>query len=390
VLQGKGLLDNRQSRVTSPEPQYMPQLDSLRAFAVLAVLVAHNWNPETLPWVLGGLNFGDLGVRLFYVLSGYLITRILLGCRTLADARSESGLFLVRQFYARRFLRIFPIYYLMVAVALAINIQPARAIWPWLVTYTTNLDVALYGHWIGRLGHFWSLAVEEQFYFVWPWLVLVAPRRWLAPTVAVAIGLAPLYRLLALIRFPDDFASGEFARDALTLGWLDSLGAGVLVALAAEQTSGSRPAWPSSRVILPIAAITYVLALVIYQYLHGTMAHLIIGDVAVSALFYCLVSAASRGLGGPVGRMLELKPLVYAGKISYGIYVYHTFPPALLALAFARFGVRYQQSGPLNFALSTVVTVAVAAASWRFLERPMNSQKRHFPYAPGAGSAGEH
>jgi len=363
----------------------MPQLDSLRTLAVLGVLVAHNWNPEKLPWILAGVSWGDLGVRLFYVLSGYLITRILLGCRALAETRTQRGSFLIRQFYARRFLRIFPIYYVVVGLALVVNVSPAREMWPWLVSDTTNLYVALYGHWVGRLGHFWSLAVEEQFYLAWPWVVLFAPRRWLGPVIAAAICLAPLYRLFALIRFPQDFASGELARDALTLGSLDSLGAGALLALAIDGGLGNRSArWSASRVLLPIAGSVYVLSLLIYQYLHVTMAHIIVGNLAASGLFYWLVSAASRGFGGPVGHVMKLKPFVYLGKISYGIYVYHPFPPALLALAFARLGVGYEQSGPVNFALSTLLTVAVAAASWRFFERPINGLKRHFRYAPSA------
>src|SRR5205823_10347779 len=99
-----------------------------------------------------------LGVRLFFVLSGFLITGILLDCRDLADARSQNPLFLMRQFYLRRCLRIFPIYYFVLAVVFAVNLHPAREIWIWLVTYTSNLYISLYGHWIGGLGHFWTLA----------------------------------------------------------------------------------------------------------------------------------------------------------------------------------------------------------------------------------------
>src|SRR5437867_12025886 len=98
------------------EQRYMPQLDSLRFFAVLGVLVTHYAQPQHFPWILGTLEWGDLGVRLFFVLSGFLITGILLGCRELADATPQSVFLLIRQFYCRRFLRIFPVYYLVLAV----------------------------------------------------------------------------------------------------------------------------------------------------------------------------------------------------------------------------------------------------------------------------------
>jgi peptidoglycan/LPS O-acetylase OafA/YrhL len=373
---------NLQPGARGVEAEYMPQLDAVRAFAVLGVLISHNWIPQKLPWILAGLNWGDLGVRLFFVLSGYLITRILLDCRSLCEARAERGRFLVRQFYARRFLRIFPIYYLTVGVTLAANVQPAREMWLWLISYTSNLYVALHAHWVGRIGHFWSLAVEEQFYFVWPWLVLFFPRRWVVGIVATGICVAPLYRLFALVSFTDDFTSGEFARDALTLSPLDSLGAGALLTLIGGGLIRGRAAsWWSQRMLLSVAGVGYVASLVLAYYVPQTFAHVILGNLAISGIFYCVVSAASRRIGGTIGHVLELKPLVYVGKISYGIYIYHAFTPALLALAFARLGLAYEQSGLLNFVLSTALTLAVAIVSWRLVEQPINSLKRHFRYA---------
>jgi peptidoglycan/LPS O-acetylase OafA/YrhL len=117
---------------------HRPQLDALRCFAVVAVLVTHFWQPS-YEGLLGAINPGFLGVRLFFVLSGFLITGILLRCRDESERGEHSRLLVVRRFYARRFLRIFPIYYLIVFVALLINIPSARQAWPWLVTYTLEL-----------------------------------------------------------------------------------------------------------------------------------------------------------------------------------------------------------------------------------------------------------
>src|SRR5262249_40880734 len=153
---------------------YMPQLDGLRAVAVLAV-VAHHTLPGPL---VDALNPGAAGVRLFFVLSGFLITGILLGCRE-SMAQQGAGQALA-SFYARRFLRIFPLYYFALAVVLLAGVQEARDGAAWHLAYLSNVYGVRQG-WLGSLAHFWSLAVEEQFYLVWPALVLSLPRPWLGP-----------------------------------------------------------------------------------------------------------------------------------------------------------------------------------------------------------------
>ena len=111
---------------------YMIQLDALRCFAVLGVLITHFWQPDPIPGPLGQIDLGFVGVRLFFVLSGFLITGILLNNRERARSVGLNPLVVLRQFYARRFLRIFPIYYLVVFLGLALDIPRAREIWPWL------------------------------------------------------------------------------------------------------------------------------------------------------------------------------------------------------------------------------------------------------------------
>ena len=131
---------------------HAPHLDGLRAVAVLAVAWSH-WAPRHQ----FGIPFGT-GVHLFFVLSGYLITRILLRIRT-ADSRAAG----LRAFYIRRALRIFPAYYLWVAFAVA-TLPSVAATWPWHVGYLSNLLIYRQHEWAGPVSHWWSLAVEEQFY----------------------------------------------------------------------------------------------------------------------------------------------------------------------------------------------------------------------------------
>lgn len=177
---------------------YMPQLDGLRAVAVGAVLVHHLLNKSLLPAPLAHIPWGFAGVRLFFVLSGFLITGILLRARIDADRAGTSPLWVIRQFYARRFLRIFPLYYFVIFAGAIINLPPIREEFWWLVSYLFNFRIASLGWFPENVAHFWILAVEEQFYLFWPLLMLFAPRwslLWLSLTM-VAIG--PVFRALIL------------------------------------------------------------------------------------------------------------------------------------------------------------------------------------------------
>jgi peptidoglycan/LPS O-acetylase OafA/YrhL len=369
--------------IRAAERGYMPQLDSLRFFAVLGVMITHNGQPQQFPWIFGTLPWGSLGVRLFFVLSGFLITGILLDCRDLADATSHNPLFLIRQFYIRRFLRIFPIYYFVLAVVFAVNLSPAREIWIWLVTYTSNIYISLYGRWIGNLGHFWTLAVEEQFYIFWPWLVLFAPKKWLIPILSFALVLAPLYRFLAVTIFPADFATGEWTKATFTFSCLDSLAAGALVAVISQSTARKQIISKFfSNLLLPVGAISFILVSILYHYKTYPIAFYVFGDFFSTMVFCWLVSSASRGFNGIVGWLLEFNLLIYFGKITYGIYIYHNFVPALLSPILKQFGTEYSKRSLLHFILSVVVTLLIASLSWHLIEQPINNLKRYFKYTP--------
>jgi peptidoglycan/LPS O-acetylase OafA/YrhL len=360
--------------------RYMLQLDGLRFFAVIGVLLLHYWNPP-LPWVFKNVNTGLLGVLLFFVLSGFLITGILLGCRALAEGDGRGRLFLVRQFYVKRFLRIFPIYYLTLFVLLAVGIPEVRRLWPWLFSYATNLYIAHHLQWLGSIGHFWTLAVEEQFYVVWLWLMLFAPRRWLIPIICGFIALAPIYRSYAVIVHWSDFTTNNHAAGTFTAASLDSLGAGALLALllSSRENTGRFDRY-LGRIAVPIAASVYMLLLTTYYYGVAPKAFAVFGNLCVVVVFAWLVGGAARGLGGIAGSALEARPIRYVGKISYGVYIYHPFIPRLLVFLARHRGLRYHSRGFVNFVVSTALTILVASASWRFVERPINRLKRHFSY----------
>lgn len=345
-----------------------PQLDSLRALAVAGIMAHHYIG-------LRAEQFGALGFQLMLVLSGFLITGILLKCREIVDTTSQSPWAAVRRFYARRALRIVPIYYLVIFVSAAVNIPFARDAFWWLVSFTTNFYLSFRGEWAGRFTPFWSLAVQEQFYALWPWLVLLAPRRWLPALIGAVMLMGPLYRFYAV-----QHGFNPIAVKCLSPASLDALGAGSLLAILIRwgHLNSARARWLAA---LSCAGLAYSAF-----FLNEFTPHMPTGrsgiffNFAFSAAACGLIAACYRGIPGPFGRLLEAGPLVYLGRISYGMYVYHAFVPLLLEAAFVRLGWPYDERHWPFAAFACVVTVAVAAVSWHFVERPLNDLKRHFPY----------
>jgi peptidoglycan/LPS O-acetylase OafA/YrhL len=364
------------------DEHYMSQLDGLRFFAVLGVLVAHNWNPGPAPWIFGRVNWGDLGVRLFFVLSGFLITGILVRGRKLGAHNPERRLFFIRQFYIRRFLRIFPIYYLYLVVIVLIGIWPARQIWPWLFTYTTNIYIWSHLHWIGNIGHLWTLAIEEQFYLVWPWMMLFLPGRCQLRLLLGLMCVSPIYRLYASFHYGADFASESCT---LTIAVVDSLAICALLALAsARDPKGERLRRVLGGMVLPAGIVIYAVVLAVSHYSLDRHALVALGPTGEALIFCWLVGSAAEGFRGRFGRVLEWRPIVCLGKISYGIYIFHTLVQATLTAVARRVGIGYEHNRFTTFLASSLVTFAIASLSWHLFEGPINDCKRHFRYdSPG-------
>lgn len=354
---------------------HRPQLDALRCFAVLGVLVTHFWQPGPYPGILQHVDLGFLGVRLFFVLSGFLITGILLDARDHAVRAGLSQWQVLGRFYGRRVLRIFPLYYLIVLGGLLVGVPRAREAWPWLLTYTSNFYQALEQQSVGYYGHFWTLAVEEQFYLVWPWLVLFAPRRSLALIMIAAVAMAPVYRdvVFGLL--------GTRGWDTLPFGSLDTLGVGALLAIAFRDASAPEELHARlQRLVLPIGLGSYALLNALALSDGGVRWLVALHEISYALICCWLIAGAYRGFCGLPGRLLEARPVVYLGRISYGIYAYHMQMPWLLQRVFAKLGWAFPGHGPARLLLAGAVTVLVAMASWQLVERPINALKRHVPY----------
>jgi peptidoglycan/LPS O-acetylase OafA/YrhL len=358
----------------------MAQLDGLRAFAVALVLGYHFYRP-----VREYVHLGGIGVRVFFVLSGFLITGILLRSRALRDNGEATAGLALRHFYIRRFLRIFPLYYFALALAWLGNVSATRQEIVWHASYLSNVRFFLVnavdpGRWGGNVGHFWSLAVEEQFYLLWPWVILFAPRRWLPGIALGAAALGPIFRFVVFGLTDNDLTS------ILLPGCIDSLALGAYLAITTLPEYRSHPL---TRRIGPAALWSGLLLLAAYLAAeHGDgspMFRIVSFDLAIALIGVWLVARAAAGMTGPVGTALASAPVRYLGTISYGIYVYHLLLPSLLPKIAKRLG-HPDLLQPLGdqalayLAFYTTVTIAVAAVSWHGFEAPILRLKARFEY----------
>ena len=355
----------------------MPQLDGLRAVAVGLVLVGHFFPGA-------GAFFIPLawsGVQLFFVLSGFLITQIvLLQKQRVEDGHSSDGA-AIRTFYLRRFLRLTPLYYLVIILALMFDVGEGRELYPYLLLYLTNVKMALDAAWVGEYSHLWSLAAEEQFYLVWPWLILFLRKKYLPVVLITAILSAMIFKAVMA------FTGQSIFSNLLLFGVTDALGMGALLAvMVSAQRIGSVPNRVSGLFLrtLPVAAFVGLAgALWIFYSSYQNKwidPSFSIWAAASSGLFFTwLVWRSSTGFSGLFGKFLSSRSAIYIGKISYGIYVIHAFVPG--AMTRLNITPSVLPAGAYGwFFLNAAVTIALASASWFLMERPISHFKQKFGY----------
>ena len=349
---------------------YIREIDSLRAGAVLLVLV-HHW----LTGFFEAFPIGRFGVRLFFVLSGFLITSILLESRTRIAAGASTVGGELKTFYARRTLRIFPVYYALLVVTAAAGMSVVVDTLPWHMLYASNVYFALRGEWNEYVTHLWSLSVEEQFYAVWPLTILFLPRRWMLAGLIGLVVAAPLFRLaLALADV------NPIAVRILTPSCFDTLGMGALLAFARFNDWGTER-WTARCFVL--GAPLLVATLIVGLRAPDAVFVLVFQDFAVGLLSVAVLNLVILNAGAAWLAPLRLKPILYVGQISYGIYLYHLFVTHAVASALPTAG------SASKIPLYLIGTLLVAALSWELFEKPINGLKRHFPYAPATRFSNE-
>jgi peptidoglycan/LPS O-acetylase OafA/YrhL len=363
-----------------------PELDALRGLAALAVVIFHA-NPR---W----MGTGWAAVDFFFVLSGFLITSIIL-------KHGGSPGFL-RAFYVRRGLRVWPIYFLALAAVIVVNpvVSEDRVRWgalPAFLTFTQNIELHLTPHsefLTYNVLHTWTLAIEEQFYLVWPaFLALVGGRR--RRVAGVAIGVAALSVALRC----------RGLNHTVLLGRADGLALGGLLAVLLERPAGDATANARRAARFGLLGLLGMAGVVAVRKIAGPGPEVAIPAWPGPALaLYNVAFLGAIGLvvcqsGRPWLAPLRVGPLMALGRLSYGLYLYHYI---LIAWS-VRFGLWAGFGSATAWRLFGALPMGLLAAwcSWRWVEEPALRWKDRFPYrrepsnhpphhvhAPSAGRVG--
>ena len=353
---------------------YQPELDGLRFYAFLGVFVCHSLPFEgafyarfhlPVPWLWGAIaKSGAAGVDLFFALSAFLITSILL------RERSETGAISLRRFYLRRILRIWPLYFLVIALAVVFSHTLADQHLPWYyvagyLLFVGNWVHAVFGRPESVCSPLWTVSIEEQFYLIWPVLMKILSRRGMIVAAIVTFLLADASRLGFMLAG----WSGGFIYYGST-SRCDSLALGILLALFADRL----PALTRyTRLLLLASGLTgWVVSSAWLNEQPGPVdmrmvwGRLIVSLCAGAILYACLDSHSRLVRGSWVVRL---------GKISYGLYMLHlTGILIVLRLLHPRWGLPLLTAKGLGF----VMTVILALASYRWIESPFLRVKDRF------------
>lgn len=379
------------TQTTRPALNHLLQLDGIRFIAVGLVLFDH-WTVTHVDLPIGAL--GALGVTIFFVLSGFLITRILLSSKDKLSQQPNGGLSTyLKTFYIRRTIRIFPVYYLTLFVLALINEPPVRKTFAWLALYGTNIYIALYHTWMGTVDHLWSLAVEEQVYLFLPLLLFFIPRRYVPATAfCMIIGSVGLRYLLHRANLP------WFIGYVSTPTCLDSFGLGALMAYGWLYQRDRFTRFFRSSVWVWVSLAGFILVCLLNNWIeidsprgyHNVMSN-VWERLAASLFGFFLIGRAVLGFGGSMQWILENPVSQYLGRISYGLYLYHNFiynayhtqPTHFTLRAWRRISdiVPFLNSSYFfQFSFYLFLTVALATISWFLIEKPINSLKDRYSY----------
>ncbi|MEP7380925.1 MAG: acyltransferase [Gemmatimonadota bacterium] len=372
------------------QPAYIPALDALRGIAVLLVVARHASAvpaPENpiAAFLLETMRAGWMGVDLFFALSGFLITGILL------DTKGTPGF--LRNFYARRTLRIFPLYFTLLALLFFVGpltplvrneeFQIVRENQGWIWSYLTNVLIS----WQGEqsvpfhLSHLWSLALEEQFYLVWPFVVLILPAKSILRACLVLSAAAVLLRVGIV-------ASAGWGVDAaymLMPARLDALLLGGALAWLVRSPVGRTRVRSLQRPV-GFAALAVLLVTLAWRGSARNDPYMqVFGYAALSLVAVSLIAGAlPQGGSKLLRRILSNRTMQSIGKYSYAIYIFQY--PILLFLEHTveTYLVEWTNHSPLPvalalFVMASVLSIAAARVSWVVLEAPALSLKRFFP-----------
>ena len=362
---------------------YIKQLDSIRTFAVFFVILAH-WSSKS---IAGIFPFGNLGVNIFFVLSGFLITRILLTEKEKIEevGINETKFSAIGNFMMRRSLRIFPVYYLMLLVlyfGATYLPNPIPFDWKYYVVYLQNfLYYFRQSTPEGKVGHFWSLAVEEQFYLIWPWILFFVHKKYIKNVMIIGIVIGTISSLL----FPL-IPGKEILTPALTICCLQSFCFGGLLAYWSVKKDGSLEKNYSA--IKKWALVAFV------AYLGNKLfcPSFVFSDrLFESVITTWIIASILLNKTAKFDFILSNKILISIGRVSYGIYIFHNFIPVSLKAVLHLLKKRvienseswqiitFLQKDVLLFnTICLAILLGIAYFSFYFIETPFLKLKKYF------------
>jgi peptidoglycan/LPS O-acetylase OafA/YrhL len=352
------------------EVRFFGSLDGLRALSIIGVIWFHSWwSTPYYPTLqkLPVLRQGEWGVHIFFVISGFLITTLLL------RERKRSGNISIRDFYIRRSLRIWPLYYATVAIYVVIMLTLERGgerahtffhYLPGFLTYTYTWCIT--PNWpTGPFNLAWTLATEEQFYAFWPLVLRFFRGVWSTVVMAGLIGL----RIAAGYGWTDRVLPPGWLPTRIVLSVAISICMGVLLAQALDSERGFR--WISAvlgaKWAAPVAAVALASAL------WPERVPFLAACLATTALVGACVVREDNGLAW----VLKLRPIAYIGVLSYGMYLFNSLSIHAVKAALERVGIVHPL---LMFPCGVGLAVAAAAFSYKYFETPFLDLKKKFSH----------
>lgn len=343
---------------------YFKSLDGLRAIAVLIVLTAHAGSPYP--------RSGGVGVDIFFVLSGFLITSIL------SSEAERFGCICLRNFYSRRFLRLLPCllltcFFVTIWTIATKKYIPVKEIVITL-TYTANWAYALFNVDLSLLAHCWSLAIEEQYYIIWPFVIVIMERV-TKNTLLKAIILLSVALLIAMYRYG---VVGYYSAARIYFG-LDThmdglvMGSSLCYFIKKNSSDGGitkAKSWVLGYVLVPTAIILIMVIMKIMTWTDPLMGK--IGFWVVASATLVIIADLVAGTHSIIRKPLSLMPVVYIGRISYGIYLWHY--PIFMIIKHNYPEINFVYLMPIKFGVS----IFVASLSYSLVEVPFLRLKKIF------------
>jgi len=349
---------------TKMKLQHLPEMNSLRTIAVIMTLLAH-FSPIEIPYMW-------YGVPIFFTISGFLITTILIN--SLDNDLGKSKITIVKNFMVRRVLRLFPIYYLFILFFFVAKNYFALSLWkneftPYFFTYTPNfLNYQIGNGQMSCFSHLWSLGVEEQFYLFWPWIILFPPAKFRMPIIISMIFISLTYIFI-------NYNNGTIG--ALPFTNFHTLGVGAILAcLYTKQSDVIDWLRKNRHTIFYSTFLHLIFVLIFYK---GTSAfwHLY-REVALCLCTFSIVLVSIYGWNGLIGFFTRNKQVQYIGSISYGIYLFHMPVPYVYRTIAAKLFPMVHLSDGLFLLVCFAITFILAALSYKYIEKPFLKLKRYF------------